>query len=34
LNKGIGLNNKGQVALTVSVAGRRDTLVVLTPAAP
>jgi hypothetical protein len=32
--KGIGLNSKGQVALTVKVAGRPDTLVLLTPTVP
>jgi hypothetical protein len=31
---GIGLNNKGQVSLTVQIAGGPDTLVLLTPAAP
>lgn len=31
---GVGLNNRGQVALTVQIAGGPDTLVVLTPAAP
>jgi hypothetical protein len=34
VNKGIGLNNKGQVALTLKVAGQPDTLVLLTPTAP
>jgi hypothetical protein len=31
---GVGLNSRGQVALTVKVSGSPDTLVLLTPAAP
>jgi hypothetical protein len=31
---GIGLNNKGQVAVAVEVEGGPDTIVLLTPAAP
>jgi hypothetical protein len=31
---GIGLNSKGQVALTVNIAGGPDTIVLLTPTAP
>jgi hypothetical protein len=31
---GVALNNKGEVALTVSIDGGADTLVLLTPAGP
>ena len=34
LSRGIGLNRQGQVAVTVRVADRTDTVVLLTPRSP
>jgi hypothetical protein len=31
---GVGLNNKGQVALAIAIAGGPDTIVLLTPTTP
>jgi hypothetical protein len=33
-SQGVGLNNKGQVVLTLRVSGGVDTVALLTPAAP